>query len=100
MSGETSVRAALVSAGLLLALTGCTNASFSPETLVNDLRVLSIQVEPPEVGPGENAKLSILKTDQTGVVSSSIWVGCEPDPQDLGRSACNDAAILRGRPKS
>ena len=91
---KTSVRAALVSAGLLLALTGCTNASFSPETLVNDLRVLSIQVEPPEVGPGENAKLSILKTDQTGVVSSLIWVGCEPDPQDLGRSACNDAAIL------
>lgn len=74
----------------------CTNASFSPETLVKDLRVLSISAEPPEVGPGELSRLSVLKSDpQTpGAATTVIWVGCEPDPQDLGRSACNDAAIL------
>lgn len=79
---------------LALALSACTNARFSPETLVKDLRVLSIQAEPPEVGPGELSRLSILKSDIPGQVTSLIWVGCEPDPQDLGRSACNDASIL------
>lgn len=76
-------------------LAACTNAKFSPETLVKDLRVLSIQAEPPEVGPGEGSRLSVLKSDAApGVPTSVIWVGCEPDPQDLGRSACNDASIL------
>lgn len=79
---------------LALSLAACTNAKFTPETLVKDLRVLSIQAEPPEVGPGELSRLSILKSDIPGQVTSLIWVGCEPDPQDLGRSACNDASIL------
>ncbi len=75
---------------------GCTNARFDPETLVKDLRVLAITAEPPEVGPGEPTRLSVLKTDPAvpGAVSTVLWVGCEPDPQDLGRSACNDASIL------
>jgi hypothetical protein len=74
----------------------CTNATFPPETLVGDLRVLSIASEPPEVGPGELSRLSVLKTEpaKAGAPSTVIWVGCEPDPQDLGRSACNDASIL------
>lgn len=84
-------------APLLLALLAgsCTNASFAPETLVRDLRVLSISAEPPEVGPGETTRLSILKTDSApGAATTVLWVGCEPDPQDLGRSPCNDASIL------
>lgn len=81
---------------LAVFVTACTNAQFSPETLVKDLRVLSISAEPPEVAPGEFAKLSVLKSDPAaaGAVTTVIWVGCEPDPQDLGRSACNDASIL------
>jgi len=84
----------LLSAAVLL--TACTNAQFAPETLVKDLRVLSISAEPPEVGPGEFARLSVLKSDPAvaGAATTVIWVGCEPDPQDLGRSACNDASIL------
>lgn len=87
------VRGALV---FFLVGSACTNATFPPETLVGDLRVLSIASEPPEVGPGETSRLSMLKTDpaKAGAVSTVIWVGCEPDPQDLGRSACNDASIL------
>lgn len=80
----------------LLLLAACTNANFTPETLVKDLRVLSISSEPPEVGPGQVATLSVLKSDPAvaGAASSVLWVGCEPDPQDLGRSPCNDASIL------
>ncbi|MCU0698615.1 MAG: IPT/TIG domain-containing protein [Myxococcaceae bacterium] len=79
----------------VLVLGACTDAKFAPETLVKDLRVLSIQAEPPEVGPGEVSRLSVLKSDAApGVPTSVIWVGCEPDPQDLGQSACNDAEIL------
>ncbi|MCA2979403.1 MAG: IPT/TIG domain-containing protein [Myxococcaceae bacterium] len=80
---------------VLTALSACTDATFAPETLVKDLRVLSVQAEPPEVAPGELSRLSVLKSDAApGVPTSVIWVGCEPDPQDLGRSACNDAEIL------
>lgn len=79
----------------LLALSGCTNAAFTPETLVRGLRVLSISVEPPEVAPGEAARLSVLKSDAAaGTVTTVLWVGCAPDPQDLGESPCNDASIL------
>ncbi|MDX2015715.1 MAG: IPT/TIG domain-containing protein [Myxococcaceae bacterium] len=79
----------------VLVCVACTDAKFAPETLVKDLRVLSIQAEPPEVGPGEVSRLSVLKSDAApGVPTSVIWVGCEPDPQDLGQSACNDAEIL------
>jgi hypothetical protein len=82
--------------GLTVVLvTACTDAKFAPETLVKDLRVLSVQAEPPEVGPGELSRLSVLKSDAApGIPTSVIWVGCEPDPQDLGQSACNDAEIL------
>lgn len=81
---------------LVLSLTACTTAQFAPETLVKDLRVLSISAEPPEVAPGEFSRLSLLKSDPVapGAVTTVIWVGCEPDPQDLGKSACNDASIL------
>lgn len=78
-----------------LLLSACTNANFAPETLVKNLRVLSVSAEPPEVGPAEVSRLSVLKTDAApGVPTTVLWVGCEPDPQDLGRSACNNASIL------
>lgn len=69
---------------------------FTPETLVDSLRILSIQAEPPEVNPGQSSSLSMLYGDPTrvGLPSTTIWVGCEPDPQDLNRNACNDASIL------
>lgn len=71
-------------------------AQFTPETLVDSLRVLSIVSDPPEVNPGAPSNLSILFGDPTrvGQPSTVIWVGCEPDPQDLNRNACNDASIL------
>ena len=79
----------------LVALCGC-NAQFTPETLINSLRIMAVNAEPPEVDPGQESMLTVLWGDPTRTPSdvSFIWVGCEPDPQDLGRSACNDASIL------
>lgn len=80
---------------LLMVLCGC-GVQFTPETVVNSLRVMAVTAEPPEVAPGQQTALSILWGDPQRSASdvSFIWVGCEPDPLDLGRSACNDASIL------
>ena len=85
-------------AHLLLALMFASScgAAFTPETLVDSLRILAISSDPPEVAPGAPSNVSVLSADPTrvGQVDTIIWVGCEPDPQDLNRSACNDASIL------
>jgi hypothetical protein len=80
---------------LLVLLSGC-GAQFKPETLVDALRVLSIKAEPPEVAPGETASLEILHMDPSrpGGKTTVVWVGCEPDPIDFNRSACNDTSAL------
>ncbi|MFZ5441893.1 MAG: hypothetical protein ACOZQL_17950 [Myxococcota bacterium] len=78
-----------------LALAGC-NGQFKPETLVDALRVLAITAEPPEVRPGESAQLDILQMDPSRPTGKTtvVWVGCEPDPIDFNRSACNDTSAL------
>src|SRR6185295_6539587 len=55
---------------------------------------LSIIAEPPEVKPGQSVSLSVLQLDPSGGKTTVIWVGCEPDPFGLGRSACNDTTAL------
>lgn len=77
-------------------LSSACGVQFTPETVVDSLRILSITSEPPEVSPGQAANLSVLYADPTrvGQVSTVIWVGCDPDPFDQNRSACNDASIL------
>ena len=81
---------------LVLLLASSCGVQFSPETLVDSLRILAISSDPPEVSPGQASEVKVLFGDPTrvGQVSTVIWVGCEPDPQDLNRSACNDASIL------
>lgn len=79
----------------LLLLSSC-GAQFKPETLVDALRVLAIRAEPPEVAPGQAAQLDILQLDPSrpGGKTTVVWVGCEPDPIDFNRSACNDTSAL------
>ncbi len=57
---------------------------------------MAIRAEPPEVAPGETSRVEVLYGDPSriGLPSTIIWVGCEPDPLDMNRSACNDASIL------
>lgn len=80
---------------LVVLLTAC-NAQFKPETLVDSLRVLAVTTEPPEVSPGESAQLDILQLDPSRPTGKTtvVWVGCEPDPIDFNRSACNDTSAL------
>ncbi len=80
---------------LALTLAAC-NGQFKPETLVDALRVLSVTTEPPEVAPGESATLEILQLDPSRPTGKTtvVWVGCEPDPIDFNRSACNDTSAL------
>lgn len=79
----------------LLLFTGC-GVQFTPETLINSLRVMAVHAEPPEVAPTETTRLEVLYSDPSriGLPNTIIWVGCEPDPLDMNRSACNDASIL------
>jgi hypothetical protein len=81
---------------MALLLASSCGVQFTPETLVDSLRILSIVSDPPEVAPGQPSNVSVLFGDPTrvGQPSTIIWVGCEPDPQDQNRSACNDASIL------
>lgn len=87
------MRAHLLS--MLVVASSC-GVQFSPETLVDSLRILAITSDPPEVAPGGQVNVSVLFGDPTrvGQVSTIIWVGCDPDPLDLNRTACNDASIL------
>jgi hypothetical protein len=82
----------LVGFGLLC---GC-GAQFKPETLVDRLRVLSTTMSPPEVRPGGSADLGILYLDPSRPTGKTtvVWVGCDPDPFNLVRGACNDTTSL------
>jgi hypothetical protein len=79
----------------VLGLCAC-GGQFTPETLVDSLKVLAITADPPEVAPGQSATLGIVELDPSrpGGVTTVVWVGCEPDPIDFNRSACNDTSAL------
>jgi hypothetical protein len=80
---------------LALALSGC-NTGFSPETLVDHLRVLGVRATPADLAPGETALLEGLILDPTrpAMGVTTFWLGCDPDPYDLNRSACSDPTVL------
>lgn len=80
--------------GLVL-LSAC-DEEFKPETEVAGLRVLGLRASPAELAPGQTAALSALVVDPTrpGQKNTLLWIGCDPDPLDLGRSACSDTSVL------
>lgn len=74
---------------------GC-GETFIPETIVKDLRVLGVRASPAELKPGETAVLRALVKDPSRAAPPTyFWVGCDPDPFDLNRSACSDPAVLQ-----
>lgn len=81
-------------------LSGC-GEEWSPESIIEDLRVIGMRAEPAELKPGEAATLSalILDPSRPGAKNTVLWIGCDPDPFNLGRSACSDPAVL-GDPSS
>ncbi len=80
---------------LCVLLAGCGEA-WNPETVVNGLRVLGMRATPAELHPGGFARLEALVVDPSrpGLGTTVLWLGCDPDPFDLGRSACSDPAVL------
>lgn len=48
----------------------------SPEWLVDRLRVLAIQAEPPEAVPGETVRFSALRVDPFDEVAAVVWLAC------------------------
>lgn len=79
----------------LLLLAACED-DFAPETRVEGLRILGVRATPAELGPGETARLAALVVDPSrpGQRSTTLWLACDPDPFNLGRSACSDTAAL------
>ncbi len=88
------VKRALIVA--LLLLTAC-DTGFPIETLVENLRVLGIRSTPADLHPGEVARMQSLILDPSlvGQTTTTLWVGCAPDPFNLNRSACADPSVLR-----
>jgi hypothetical protein len=81
---------------LALAASGC-DYGFKPETLVDALRVLSVRSTPADLHPGETASLEALAPDPSrpGGAVTLLWIGCDADPYNLGRTACADTNLLQ-----
>ncbi len=81
---------------LVLAVSsGCTPEDFPVESLVDRLRMLGITASPPDLAPGETTQLTALVLDPTRPGRpTTFWLGCEPDPFNLNRSACADPSVV------
>jgi hypothetical protein len=88
------VRRALLVA--VVAASACDNG-FKPETLVDGLRVLSVRSTPADLAPGETASLEglVLDPSRPDAGTTTLWLGCEPDPYNENRSSCSDPALLQ-----
>jgi hypothetical protein len=82
---------------------GC-GEEFSPPSEVTGLRILAIQVEPPEIGAregmGQEAVITSLVADpaQLDDPDRSVlvaYLSCTPDPLDQGPNPCTAIAALR-----
>ena len=81
---------------LVMVASGCTPEEFPTETLVDRLRMLGLTSTPADLAPGETARLQSLVVDPTraGQPTTTFWIGCDPDPFNLNRSACSDPAVV------
>jgi len=81
---------------LAFAFAACTPEDFPTETLVDRLRMLGLTSTPADLAPGETARLLALVVDPSrpGQATTTFWIGCDPDPFNLNRSACADPAVV------
>jgi hypothetical protein len=64
-------------------LAGC-GSGFDPAWYVQDLRVLAVKAEPPEVAPGQTTTLTALVADPSGAAIEVTWAACTT-PASPGR---------------
>jgi hypothetical protein len=76
-----------------LAFAACT-PNWSPASVVDSLRVIGVRAEPPEIRPGQTAQLQQLIINPGGGPTTTLWLGCDPDPFGEGRGACSDVTAL------
>lgn len=83
----------------LAALAACGDDAepFPPGSYLDDVRVLGIRAEPPDVAPGQRTRLSALVYDpgQGSRDLTYLWVVCDPDPHATSGSACVDLQSSR-----
>jgi hypothetical protein len=60
----------------------------NPGWLIDRLRVLAIQAEPPEIRPGEPAGFSALVVDPANAPGAVVWIACEPDDEGNTSFGC------------
>ena len=63
---------------------------------VDKFRVLAVVAEPPEVGPGDEVKLSALVIDPEGREISYQWAACLAPEQETGFGASSDTGTSGG----
>jgi len=72
---------ALAALAAVAGLAAC-GRGVNPPWLVNKLRVLALQAEPPEAAPGVSVALDALEADPTGMgrTLDHLWIACTPPP--------------------
>lgn len=79
---------------LSFVLMGC-EPGFRPETLIDNLRFIGVSTDPPNLRPGESARVSSLILDPSRSMAPTVlWLGCEADPFNLNRSPCANPEVL------
>jgi hypothetical protein len=79
---------------VLFGLGGCQSFSDPPVSFVAGLRVLGIQAEPPQIGPGASTTVTALVVDTDGGAPAASWNQCllPPLPGQTVNTACVDGS--------
>ncbi len=74
----------------LTALSGCTLADLSDASLVQGLRVLGVQANPPEAFPGDSVDLVAWIADPKGGTPALTWSFCTLPSDGTANAGCTD----------
>jgi hypothetical protein len=79
---------------VLFGLGGCQSFSDPPVSFVAGLRVLGIQAEPPQIGPGASTTVTALVVDTDGGTPAASWSQCllPPLPGQTVNTGCVDGS--------
>jgi hypothetical protein len=76
----------------LVLASGCSKADLSDAALVQGLRVIAVQAEPPEAMPGQMVTLTSWIVDTHGGTIDVSWSACLLPSSGLANSGCTDGS--------
>jgi hypothetical protein len=81
---------------LLLSLSTACTEPWRNVYSVEGLRVLAVRAEPPDLAPGQYARLDALVVDPRDPerLNTLVWLACHPDPASLDQPKCADYDTL------